>query len=332
MPSNNLLKLLVPRGTALDSVALPLTNDTILHFLSLHSSNSQNNDDSSDSAVKLFAIQAMGTSTSTKDPDLLLQQVRDRLASSLQRENAEATSSWQSLRILRSAYTGRGTASVLQQRNSGLPLLDLGDIPAETSNSNADDKPWNRTGALKEIVIPSYPTDSYADGRSLFTTLQQSSQVHRPMPGLYQLPQGLCIRPLPSAKEDRNLPPPSLIFHTESLRDDYNDDETASFKIGFTGITGKGQLMLRCKHYGSWGVDVRMCSATKPSSMFSEAQESLLASSLKELQSAHVLSHRKLNKQDEKNMIRDEDPNINKMDCWVEFRATMKHPTGYIRR
>ena len=330
IPSNNLLRFLIPRGTAMDSVALPLANDSILHFLSLHSSR---NSDESDSAMKLFAIQSMSTTPGSE----LLQQVRDRLASLLV-EHTEPTSSLKRLRILRSAITGRGITSAWGHRNPGLPILDLGESPTEHSDrnnsNNIDDATWNRTGALKEIVIPSYPTDTYPDGRSLFTALQQTTQIHRPMPGLYQLPHGLvCIRPLPSAKEDRRLPPPSLIFHTKSLKDNYNDEETASFRIGFTGLTGRGQIMLRCKHE-NWGLDVRMCPATKPSRMFSEAQESLLASSLKELQSAHVLSHRTgpCKTKDKTAKSREEDPNTNNTDCWVEFRANMKHPTGYIRR
>jgi len=339
LPSNPLLKLMTPRGTTIDSLALPLANDSLLHCLSLRSSRPSTDNKLSgnnDSTIKLLAIQSLSTvaKKQTGGFDLLLQESRNRLASAFQNNKlnqSTSSSSLSTLRIMRSAWSGRGTASVLQQAT--LPLLDFGDDPTDF-NETATNDTWNQSGALKEIVIPSYPTDTYSNGESLFTTLQQSTQVHRPMSGLYQLPQGLCIRPLPAAKEDRNLPPPSLIFHTNSLKDDHNDHDAAAFKIGFSGLSGKGQIMLHDKHE-HWGVDVRLCAATKPSSMFSEAQESLLASSLKELQSAHVMpitkhSNNKLPKQEEEQ--RTDDPNTNKMDCWVEFRANVKHPAGYMRR
>ena len=300
-------------------------------------------------------------SASDNRSNFLLKEARNRLTTALHAHATHATTSKQIisiLRILRSAWTGRGRSSDLLQHT--LPILDLAALVDDDRPTDFDEnrinETWNQPGALKEIVVPADPSFTYPDGQSLFTALQQSSHVHRPIPGLYQLPQGLCIRPLPTAKEDRTLPPPSLIFHTDSLlQSDHRDPETAAFKIGFSGVGTKGQLMLRDKannnhtnsstNNGCIGVDVRLCAATRPSSMFSEAQESLLASSLHELQSVHVLNptQRKVGNSiktslkqkepspltDEKLVQRPDDPNTNKMDCWVEFRANLKNLKGF---
>lgn len=75
------------------------------------------------------------------------------------------------------------------------------------------------------------------------------------------------------------------------------------------------------RHNDMRGIDVRFCSSYKPSSMFCEAQESLLASSLDELQSTNVLkSTGKV------------DPRTLQTDCWVEFRANISRPMGYLKK
>ena len=69
------------------------------------------------------------------------------------------------------------------------------------------------------------------------------------------------------------------------------------------------------------GMHVRLCSQQKPSSRFAEAQDSLFASSLSELQSQDVL------------LAKEEtsaDPRTNNTDCWVEFRANLRHPLGFL--
>ena len=84
----------------------------------------------------------------------------------------------------------------------------------------------------------------------------------------------------------------------------------ATAKIGYNG-TAKGQIMVQT---GDWtGLDVRFCESTKYSSMFAEAQASLQAGSLPELQ-------------------REEDGKLKDGDCWVEFRANLRHPAGFMRR
>ena len=388
--SNPLLKLLTPEGVFIHSQALRLPNDSLLHCLSLHTKTRSDEDSVKEneetfvdagnnhksSELILFAIQSLAAHSvrdcsTVGDPYSVLLEARNRLATALQAQAKHVTAtshSISSLRILRSAWTGGGTSSDLIKHT--LPIIDLedhGDVnrPVDFDEDRMNET-WNRSGALKEIVIPTFTSDTYPNGHSLLTALQQSCHVRQPLPGLYQLPQGLCIRPLPAAPEDRRLPPPSLIFHTESLlQTDHRDPETTAFKIGFTGVGTKGQLMLRDKSYNATnssnngiGVDVRLCASTRPSSMFSEAHESLLASSLHELQSVHVLNptHKNRVNSSAKNASIDEqhrhqrelfrngqvtednpvqrqnDPNTNKMDCWVEFRANMKHPQGFLSR
>jgi hypothetical protein len=207
-----------------------------------------------------------------------------------------------SSQLLKSASTG------------GLPLLEL---PCEETHSA-----YASTGkmGLKEIVIPTYDYAAYMDGSSLLSRL---SSLTRPITGLYQWTgSSTCIRPLPTALVDQRLPPPSLIFHCPSL-DDVNVEElgASTAKIGFS--SGKnGQLMVA--HSDLVGLDLRYCQSTKVTSSFAEAQESLLAGSLDDLQSTNNLL-------DGGEMAK-EDINLGKADCWVEVRANMKRPYGFWRR
>ena len=92
-------------------------------------------------------------------------------------------------------------------------------------------------------------------------------------------------------------------------------------KIGFSG-NRIGQVMMI--HPDLEGIDVRYCSQDAVSSAFSEAQESLLAASLEELQSSNaLLTGQEPAKDDER---------VGKADCWVEVRANMKRPSGYWHR
>lgn len=203
---------------------------------------------------------------------------------------------------------------------SGLPFLHFGEeqdkAPRNTS-STVTLRPT--TGCLKEIVIPAYDDETDRDGLTLLSKCAHASSLARPCTGLYQFKDAsqLCLRPLPAAKEDRRLPPPSLVFHTDSV-DRIEElalaETTATAKIGFTG-TVKGQIMVQTADWA--GLDVRFCQATKYSSMFAEAQESLLAGSLPELQSPDVLQGGSGKKKDG--------------DCWGEFRANLRHPTGFLQ-
>jgi hypothetical protein len=325
--SNSALLRLVRPGMKLDSVALPLGSSketrTILHWLSVDVGDKESNT-GSHSGMQMFAIQALTPRTD------LLQESRDRLAEKLVKGEPSA---FETLRTLGSALTGRlTTRHYLPRQHERLPLLDL-EAPTTSQNFAEPSLGWE-AGELKEIVIPAYADE----GTTLFTTLNDSPHLTRPVTGVYQLPASrLCIRPLPMAKEDRTLLSPSLIFHSDDMGDDVlrntDDASTHAVKIGFTGITGRGQLMLldddnKDKSESS-AVDIRLCSATKASSMFAEAQASLLASSLSELQSKHVLTHHSPHDQTAK---RESDPNLNRMDCWVEFRATIRNPKGFLPR
>lgn len=281
---------------------------------------------------------------------------------------------------------GYPTASrqYLMRQHDRLPLLDLDDgvlvppavaaVPlnrATAAPTTTEPSPppslagavWE-VGDLKEIVIPAYWSDTYADQRSLFATLQESAWLTRPAAGLYRLPlvagnsavPRVCLRPLPMGKEDRTAvpSPPTLVFHAADLdaaaarlvadHDTDGDDgdgsaKTAVVKIGYTGQRGaasRGQLVLldAAASAETAGVDIRLCAAPTPSSVFAEAQASLLASSLSELQSKHVLSssHQKSTAEKNSAATRDADLNTNQMDCWVEFRASLRNPLGFLPR
>jgi hypothetical protein len=166
-------------------------------------------------------------------------------------------------------------------------------------------------GVLKEVALPFFDAGS--------SILDQLSVLPRIVTGLYRLDNGLALRPLPTSKADNSLPPASLVFHTVEPKDLSVDSQTIAAKIGFSGNqSSKGQTMLR--HADTRGLDVRLCSSLKPTSMFCEAQESLLASSLAELQSDSVLRS-----------TGEVDPRTLKADCWVEFRANMTRPSGFIK-
>jgi hypothetical protein len=218
--------------------------------------------------------------------------------------------------------------TVHQLLASGLPFLHFGDHDQQDVAAKPhDNKVTATTGCLKEIVIPAYHHEMDRDGYTLLDKFSQASSLSRPCTGLYQFkdPSKLCLRPLPAAEADWRLPPPSLVFHADSVdriqelalalaatgatTTDDASSATATAKIGFNG-TGKGQIMVQT---GDWkGLDVRFCEATKYSSMFAEAQTSLQAGSLPELQRGSG------EKRDG--------------DCWVEFRANLRHPAGFLRR
>lgn len=210
------------------------------------------------------------------------------------------------------------TAKDLLGRGS-LPLLQWKAVTEQPNQPFVE-------GFLKEIALPTFDDAQYSDGRTLREHLS-AAPLHRPATGLYQLANGLCLRPLPTGVEDRKLSPPSLVFHANLDKlpwvEEQQDGQIAStsddfdvFKIGFNGI-GKGQLMVRSHDW--WGMDLRFCEQSKHRAVFNEAQEALLAGSLPSLQSTHVLDGAQ-------GTI---DPRTDKMDCWVEFRASVRNPVGF---
>jgi hypothetical protein len=224
-----------------------------------------------------------------------------------------------------------------------LPVLQWTDDDASRQAAAGDPSVPMPTGTLKEVAIPTYDQATY-DGDG--TTLRQrlaASPLGRPATGLYQFTNGhtcdnvvhnnnnggVCVRPLPTS--DRVLAPPTLVFHHDGDLEDYwahlreqqqqqqqPHEETALHKIGYNG-TGAGQIMLRSAAWA--GLDVRVCAQRQCRASFCEAQEALLGGSLPSLQSHHVLAGAQGSL----------DPKTNRMDCWVEFRATLRNPLGYFR-
>jgi hypothetical protein len=189
-----------------------------------------------------------------------------------------------------------------------LPVLNVVSSNEQTTmNKDA------RHGQFKELVIPVFHDALYGNGDTVVSRL---SSLARPVTGLYQLNNGVCLRPLPTSAYDTTLPPASLVFHSTNNSFDACD-ETITAKIGFNGTGTTGQIVLG--HAATAGLDVRYCSNSVKSSMFCEAQESMLAASLQELQSTRVVGDTA------------SDPRTNQADCWAEFRANLARPLGYLK-
>jgi len=220
---------------------------------------------------------------------------------------------------------------------SGLPFLDLPSTECGENNTVFLQKgkchletETMGTFKLREIALPYFDDATYEDGSTLFSRLGHSA-LSRPKTGLYQWPQsGIAIRPLPAAKEDLTLAPPSFVFHCESLDDAQKIIDSSganSAKVGFSGHDRKGQLIVR--HQLLAGLDFRMCEASALSSTFAEAQESLLAGSLDDLQSANVLG----GTDEGSTGVRGHSDAMNGLgDCWIEFRANCRKPSGFLNK
>jgi hypothetical protein len=80
------------------------------------------------------------------------------------------------------------------------------------------------------------------------------------------------------------------------------------------------------------GLEIRISEAAADgwvmSSSFDESQESLLAGSVAELQSAHVTSEGKSDGIDTTSV--EGDAKSGKGDCWVEFRSNVTRPAGFV--
>ena len=222
-----------------------------------------------------------------------------------------------------------------------LPILSLptkSTTPATSVVNSGSSTSSQKAPYLKEIVIPSFDFASYEDGSTIFTSLSFSEAMKRVVTGVYQWPDSLTsIRPLPTSAEDRRLPSPSFIFFhddvdrtvanvTSSRRYAGGDGDDSGYvmtaaRIGYGGL-GDGQVMLQ--HPDLLGLDVRLCPKPNVSPAFSEAQESLLAASMDELQNANTLN---AGRSDEAK----DDERVGKGDCWVEVRANLKQPGGFFR-
>lgn len=283
-----------------DSVALECNaTGTIIHFCSDNSGNS--------SRKQAFGILGI-TNTSTSNSKVeAIQGFRDLLASKMQQRS--------SFMKVKSNFASLSQDELLRDvSKGGLPLLS---VPSRGSEV-ADVAPVE--AGLKEVAVPFFDFAEYTNGTSF---LSQFSKARRLQVGLYQWgDSGTRIRPLPAASEDRRLPPPSLIFHCNDFTQIAADTTGARIaKIGYGG-NRVGQLML--EHDDLLGLDIRFCSSISASSAFSEAQDSLLAGSLDELQSTNTLLAG-----GEK--VKDDD-RIGEADCWVEVRANLKSPSGFLKR
>ena len=180
---------------------------------------------------------------------------------------------------------------------------------------------------LRELSVPVYEDARYLDGCTLLSYLS-ASDLCRPTIGVYQFTNsGLALRPLPAAKEDMLLPAPSLVFYTPNLeeaKEMLRRNGVLTAKIGYRGSTHHGQLMVI--HKDTAGLDIRLTESTACISSFSEAQEALLAGSLDELQNVNVLM-------EGGNETKAYQETMNGLgDCWVEFRANLKKPSGFFTR
>lgn len=300
-----------------------VSSGTIIHFISLTSNGSDVASTSSGGHLSLLGVT---DSQTRKQSDVdSVQGSRRLIASHICKEDGRYL---RSLRLITKHAAGRHiSVSEIVGFGAGLPLLYL---PVNHDLSSIEPKSPRQPVGLKEITIPHYDDDKFPDGQTLLSMLG-SSLLHRPAVGLYQWPNhGVAIRPLPSAKEDRILPAPSLVFYCEDL------DQAAyrlstlgavSAKIGYNGLQNSGQLMV--SHPDLLGLDIRLTDSTNYTSSYPEAQEALLASSIAELQNVNVLLEGgKENKATRAQM----DERVNVGDCWVEFRANMKRPLGFMNR
>eukprot|EP00536_Pseudo-nitzschia_multiseries_P017450 jgi/Psemu1/321182/estExt_fgenesh1_pm.C_15560003 len=256
------------------------------------------------------------SSDSASAVEMSIRNFRNLLASRLRERTALNRSLLHLKRLINGSLT---TKDLLRDiSHDGLPLLTVPQIPRGIDAcvtprgdlKGSEDLP---STFLKEIVVPHFDYAAYRDGSNLVSHLGLAP-TKPPAVGVYQWPNStMLIRPLPTASEDAILPSPSLIFHHQSPEDISWIREK----------TSKGKEAGRLSRKGRPGVDVRYCPRTEVSSAFSEAQDSLLAGSLEELQSTNVLASTREGESDVR---------IGNGDCWVEVRANLRRPSKLLRR
>lgn len=290
-----------------DSVASKCeVSGTIIHFLSLQGSSVLNQ-----TTESLSVLSILGTPEGS---------VAERIRSN--RATLAAHISGRVTRIALKHSLGRSlTVHDLLGLGGGLPLLQtsLDSGQASRPTRSASDI------GLREVALPHFDNSLYSDGRSLLSTLSDSP-LHRPVVGLYQFQGGLTVRPLPAAEEDRILPAPSFVFNCPNLNELPPLEGARTAKIGYSGTSKRGQLMVA--HASLPGLDFRLTDSLEFSSNFSEAQDALLAGSLMELQSENVL----LEGGEGRHARTKHDAMDGVGDCWVEFRANVKQPWGFIKK
>ena len=348
-----------------EACVCPFSN-TVLHFLSLDDSIEEVCND--ESFHSLIAIHGGMHTTDNKSAvntsctsDVVLKS-RMRLAEEIQHkqlfQNSPALSSLESrvrggaIRFMN--YIGRRSSPswILQKfptsTNYQSVLFDLKPFSNSTNDSCSRiqrNSTSNRAYQLRELAIPFFPEMS-----SIQQQLSKSS-LTRPAPGLYQFtrPQnlnattaellanhdGLILRPIPSAPEDFKLPHPSLVIQCSSLVEVQDIVENKlngrTAKIGWRGDGENGSLIV--SHPSVMGLDIRLVETSDKwvlNTYFDEAQEALLAASLDDLQSSHVITEG--NEGMNKDIERQVDPKNLNADCWVETRANVKNPLGFLSK
>lgn len=224
-----------------------------------------------------------------------------------------------------------------------LPLLNLPSVNSVTRCSEISDSlPCLRKPTfLRELVLPHFDDVCYPHNSSLLSEFS-NSLLTSPLPGLYQWPpsnskkkmENVSFRILPSAKEDLTLPPPSIVFQCESLEEAEEQIHKVggiSSKVGFNA-NRSGQL--RVVHKALQGLDIRFCEKKSLSPCFAESLEALMAGSLGDLQSVNVMLEGRSHQQ-EGDKVAITETKVDSMhmvgDCWSEFRAHMKRPSGFLR-
>ena len=228
----------------------------------------------------------------------------------------------------------------------------------------------------------------------------------------YDNKNGIILRPLPIAATDLTSSPPTFVFQCDDLEvveenilykytnDNHNHEDLAHAQLGVNKVgrnsTAPGQIMLYhsdlhgqepgAADEAGRGIDLRYCQETTVSQSFAEAQESLMAGSLNDLQNVNVLMEGKeksqrLSQQSQSHDSAELDVKVESWtasgsgsgvrrqaaaststsagtnanvatsqgglendaaapsrvdsmnglgDCWVEFRANMKQPLGFL--
>ena len=333
-----------PSSSCWDSVACACpTSGTMLHFLSFSSaldnkeneSSIDNNYVTSNSPLHLIAVHGSTTSRIIHHDALI--ECRRRLANAF--HDSQGFSHEARLRGLCTNITRRMTGkrpninmilgSKISSGNLTLdltPIFSINEEEESTSEYDNQEQINHCSGKLRELVLPYFPETS-----SIQTKMSMSSLLSRPRPGIYQANHGLIFRPLPAAREDLHLSSPSLVFQCKSLDEmrELVEDKLGgeTYKIGWCGHGQLGSLIV--SHPSLMGLEIRLCESTSeewvPSIHFDESQQSLLAGSLPELQSTHVVS------QGDK-MTTSGDSKIGKGDCWVEVRSNVKRPSGFLKK
>lgn len=311
------------------------SSGTILHFLSLADNSESGAGHSSNSSKNTHSLLSINECISISDD--VLSDCREQLSHSMQGNHFFGRHSYLStlearLRGLTFSMTQKMGREIqpswLLPRTSTLNLNKPSSRQSGSSDIASNVKTTyeaNGGRGLRELVLP-----FFSECATVQSDLSKS-KLTRPLPGLYQYDcNGLVIRPLPAAEEDLRLPPPSLIFQCQSLDDAKElvekDLGGKTAKIGWRGDKHRGSLIVG--HPSIVGLDVRMHEDWVLSSSFDEAEQAVLAGSLDDLQSTHVMSEGKHHGEEDITV----DPKTNNADCWVEARSNVKRPSGFLKR